>query len=678
MTDTATTAPPGPAAGLSHRRVLIVIGALMLGMFLAALDQTVVSTALPTIVGDLNGASHLSWVVTAYLLASTVSTPLWGKLGDLYGRKFFFQAAIVLFLVGSALSGLSHSMLELIAFRAVQGLGGGGLMIGAQTIVGDVVSPRERARYMGLFMAMFGVTTVIGPLIGGVFVDYLSWRWIFYINIPIGAVALVVTAVALPGTLSRVHRVIDYLGVALVALAATSLVLFTSLGGTSYPWTSPFIIGLAVAGVVFTILFLLAESRAVEPVIPLPLFANKVFAAASAIGFVVGFAMFGALTFLPLFFQDVKGISPIESGVRLFPMMGGLLVASIGSGQLVSRWGRYKVFPVVGTALMTIGLFLMSRIGVETGAWTMAAYMVVFGLGLGFILQVLTVAVQNAVQYEELGTATSGVTFFRMIGGSFGTAVFGAIFSNLVITNVLHALHLTTAPHGFSLNAENPTAIHQLPAAARAGVVSGIAHTVQTMFLIGVPIAFVAFLLSWTLPEIELRRSIRTSEPAEQLGLPEPRTSLGEVQRILERAANRENRRELYEMLSGRAGLQLEPRASWLLYRLADRPDATIEEVGARLNVDPERLEDGVESLVGAGMVDRVDGPLGHKLVLTPAGHDAIERLTVARRQSMTELLEGWDPETHPEVVDMVRHLAKALLADDDKLLADAGAPATV
>jgi EmrB/QacA subfamily drug resistance transporter len=678
MSDTATTTQPASVPALTHRRVLIVIGALMLGMFLAALDQTVVSTALPTIVGDLNGASHLSWVVTAYLLSSTVSTPLWGKLGDLYGRKVFFQAAIVIFLVGSALSGLSHSMIELILFRAVQGLGGGGLMIGAQTIVGDVVSPRERARYMGLFMAMFGVTTVIGPLIGGVFVDYLSWRWIFYINIPIGAVALVVTAFALPGTLSRVHRVIDYLGVALVALAATCLVLFTSLGGTSYKWTSPFIIGLAVAGVVFTILFLLAERRAVEPVIPLPLFANKVFAAASAIGFVVGFAMFGALTFLPLFFQDVKGISPIQSGVRLFPMMGGLLVASIGSGQVVSRWGRYKVFPVIGTALMTLGLYLMSHIGVTTGAWVTAAYMAVFGLGLGFILQVLTVAVQNAVQYEELGTATSGVTFFRMIGGSFGTAVFGAIFANLVVTNVLHALHLTKAPNGFSLNADNPNAIHKLPAAVQAGVVHGIAHTIQTMFLIGVPIAFVAFLLSWTLPEIELRKSIRTSEPAEPLGLPEPRTSLGEIQRLLERAASRENRRELYGMLSTRAGLDLEPRASWLLYRLADRPDCTVEEVGARLNVDPERLHDGVRSLVSAGMVERVEGPEGHRLVLTATGHDAIERLTVARRDSLTEVLEGWDPETHPEIVGMIRDLAKALLADDDKLLAAAQPTATV
>jgi EmrB/QacA subfamily drug resistance transporter len=672
MAEAPSVEGPGPVTALSHRRVLVIIGALILGMFLAALDQNVVATALPTIVGDLHGASHLTWVVTAYLLSSTVSTPLWGKLGDQYGRKFFFQAAIVLFLVGSALSGLSHSMLELILFRAVQGLGGGGLMVGAMTSLGDVVSPRERSRYMGLFMAMFGVTSLLGPLIGGVFVDYLSWRWIFYVNIPIGIVALVVTAVALPGSLSRVHRVIDYLGTVLIAAAATALVLFTSLGGTSFPWISPTSIVLAVGGVILTVAFLLAERRAVEPIIPLPLFANKVFSSTSAIGFVVGFAMFGSLTFLPLFFQEVKGISPIESGVRLAPMMGGLLVASIGSGAIVSRWGRYKVFPVVGTGLMTVGLFLMSRIGVSTGAWTTAAYLAVFGLGLGLVLPILTVAVQNAVPYEELGTATSGVTFFRMIGGSFGTAVFGAIFANLLIGNVLSALHLKKVPSGFSINADNPSAIHHLPPVIEAGVIQGIAHTVQTVFLVGVPIAFGAFLLSWTLPEIELRKSIRTSEPAEHLGTPEPRTSLGEIQRILERAASQENRSELYETLSTRAGLDLDPRACWMLYRLADRPDCTLEEVGERLHVDPERLEPGVDSLVAGGLVARLGPEAECQLVITDAGRAAIDRLTVARRDSLTELLEGWDPETHPEVVDMVRNLAKSLLADDDKLLADA------
>jgi EmrB/QacA subfamily drug resistance transporter len=500
-----------PIPILSHRRVLIIIGALMLGMFLAALDQTIVSTALPTIVADLHGASHLAWIIVAYLLTATVSTPLWGKLGDQYGRKFFFQAAIVIFLCGSALAGLSQSMTELIAFRAVQGVGAGGLMVGAQAIVGDVVSPRERGRYQGLFGAVFGVASVIGPVLGGVFVEQLSWHWIFYINLPVGAVALAVVAVQVPGNLRRVHHVIDYLGAAVLMLSASCLVLFTSLGGTTYPWGSPTIIAFGVAGAVLLAIFAFVERGATEPVLPLHLFSIRAFSVVSVVGFIVGFAMFGAITYLPAFFQIVHGESPTTSGLQLLPLLVGLIICSTGSGMVISKTGRYRVFPIAGTALITVGLLLLSQVGIGTSLIVAALYMFVLGVGLGCVMQVLVLIAQNAVPYPELGVATSGATFFRSIGGCFGAAIFGAIFSNVLVGNLVRHLGNAKLPAGLSSSSVTPAILDKLPQGVHHGVAAAYAESIQTVFVIAAPIGFIAFLASWLIPQVELRQGVGAS-----------------------------------------------------------------------------------------------------------------------------------------------------------------------
>jgi EmrB/QacA subfamily drug resistance transporter len=508
MSSTTTITPEAEFPAFTHRRILVIIGALMLGMFLAALDQTIVSTALPTIVADLKGASHIAWVVVAYLLASTVFTPLWGKLGDQYGRKVFFQAAIVIFLAGSVLSGLSQSMLELIICRAVQGLGAGGLLVGTQAIVGDIVPPRERGRYQGLFGAVFGVSSVIGPLLGGVLVEQLSWRWIFYINIPIGVIALVVIAAQVPGHLRRVHHDIDYLGTFTLIIGATGLVLFTSLGGTTYPWGSAPIIACAAVGALFVVIFAFVERRAIEPILPLHLFSIRAFSVSNLVGFIVGFAMFGAITFLPVFFQDARGDSPTISGLQLLPLMVGMLIVSITSGQIISRSGRYRTFPILGTALVTLGLVLLSFLGTNTSSLLGYLFMLILGMGLGSVMQVLVLIAQNAVPYSELGVATSGATFFRSIGGSFGAAIFGAIFSNVLVGNTIHYLHGAKLPAGLNASEVTPAILNHLPPAVRHGLALAYSQSIHSVFILAAPVALIAFFAAWLIPHVELRTAV--------------------------------------------------------------------------------------------------------------------------------------------------------------------------
>ena len=502
-------APATPAAGgvLTHRQVLVVLVGLLLGMLLAALDQTIVATALPVIVGDLHGLNHLSWVVTAYLLTSTVSTPLYGKISDLYGRKNIFQVAIVIFLVGSVLSGLSQNMAELIGFRALQGLGAGGLMALAMAIIGDIVSPRERGRYQGYFGGVFALASVGGPLLGGFFVDQLSWRWIFYINVPIGIVALAVTSVVLKLPFARRPHAIDYVGASILVAAVTALLLVTVWGGTTYAWSSPVIMGMIGAGLALLVAFVYWERRTPEPILPLRLFRNPIFTVANALTFLMAALMFGATIYLPVYFQLVRGVSAARSGLLILPLVGGMVVSSVVSGLLVSRRGRYKIFPVVGTAMMALGMWLLTHLAANTPFALTGTYMALTGLGMGMIMQVLTVAVQNAVDVRELGTATGALGFFRSRGSAFGTALLGAV----LVSRLGYWLpKLVPAQAGVHISSTSsftatPAAIRALPPPVRAGVVNSFVHSLNTVFVVGVPIAIAALILALFLKEIRLR-----------------------------------------------------------------------------------------------------------------------------------------------------------------------------
>ncbi|MFF9812437.1 MDR family MFS transporter [Streptomyces sp. NPDC014006] len=641
--------------------VLVSIGALLLGMLLAALDQTIVSTALPTIVSDLGGLEHLSWVVTAYLLASTAATPLWGKLGDQYGRKKLFQAAIVIFLVGSALCGMAQNMPQLIAYRAVQGLGGGGLIVLSMAIVGDVVSPRERGRYQGLFGAVFGATSVLGPLLGGLFTEHLSWRWVFYINLPVGAVALAVIATALHIPRRSTRHVIDYLGTVLIASVATCLILVASLGGTTWDWGSPQIIGLVVLGVVLAGVFVAVEHRAAEPVLPLKLFRIRTFTLSAVISFIVGFAMFGAMTYLPTFLQVVQGVTPTLSGVHMLPMVFGMLLSSTVSGQIVSRTGRWKVFPIAGTGVTTLGLLLLHRLDEHSSTAEMSGYFFVFGLGLGLVMQVLVLIVQNAVSYEDLGVATSGATFFRSIGASFGVAIFGTVFASRLSDKLADAFRGVRLPGGASADSlkADPRGIGALPPALRPAALHAYASSITDVFLYAAPVAFLGFLLAWLLKEDRLRASVTAPDVTETLASnPVERSSYDEVCRALSALGTREGRREVYRKITERAGYDLLPAASWLLLRIKRYGRVEPAVLAERSPVPLRVIIEAARQIEGRQLARRE----GIDLVLTEAGGEVAARLAQAREESLAHLLgDWWGPDRPTDLTHLVKLLNEEL-----------------
>mgnify|MGYP001441056839 CR=1 FL=1 len=492
MSSAPSVAPPSEETG-STRLIIGSIGTLLL---LASLDQTIVSTALPTIVADLGGLEHLSWVVTAYILASTIVAPLYGKIGDLYGRRNTIFVSVGLFLLGSALCGLANSMTFLILARALQGLGGGGLFVLALSVVGDVIPAKDRGKVQGIFAAVFSVSSVIGPLIGGWFVEAFSWHWIFYINIPLGALAVLGFGIAFKPTGRRVKHAIDWWGALALSVALATLTLVTSLGGSSFDWASPEILGLAALSLASFALFVFIETKASEPILPLGLFKMNVFWATSLIGFAVGAAMFGAITFLPIYLQIAKGVTPTVSGLMLIPMTFGILTSSTVAGRYMGKTGKYRLLPIIGTSFMALGMVLMSTIDTQTHAALFSAYLATFGFGMGCIFPVVTTAVQNAVPREQLGTATAAGLLFRQVGGSLAVAAFGALF-----TSRLGAAIGGSVEYSGEIG---PQMLHGLPEEAKTMIAGAVVNAIHPIFWAAAGLAVFGLIISLILEEIPL------------------------------------------------------------------------------------------------------------------------------------------------------------------------------
>lgn len=498
-----STAPAGSEK--QPRSVRVVLLALMIAMLLAMLDNMIVGTAMPTIVGELGGLQHLSWVVTSYTLATAASTPLWGKLGDMYGRKGAFLTSIAIFLIGSALSGMAQNMGELIGFRAVQGLGAGGLMVGVMAVIGDLIPPRERGKYQGMMAAVMALAMIGGPLVGGTITDHWGWRWAFYINLPLGIVALLAVSAVLHLPKKRSQARIDYLGAGLLTVGITSIVLVTTWGGTEYAWTSARIMELIGIGVAALVGFVFWQTRAAEPIVPLHIFRSLNFSLMSVIGFITGFVMFGAVLFLPLYQQSVQGASATNSGLLLLPMLGAMLVLSMIAGRVTTNSGRYKVFPLVGTALMIVGLFLLAQMDTGTSRLTSGVYMAVLGAGMGCLMQITMLVAQNSVEMKDMGVASSTTTLARTLGSSFGVAVMGALFNDRVqhvMSQRAGALGSKITEQSAQLDAKS---LQKLPTAVREAYQHAVSAGTHSAFLLGAVVAVAALVAAVFVKEVPLR-----------------------------------------------------------------------------------------------------------------------------------------------------------------------------